>query len=289
MFKPTLLFVAAIAMTIAATVNADQVSIDFEGYPTGPIANGSNGWQITNPNWDQAVVTNGAISGSHSWHFSQAIASGSYGDQPFSPPLAHTSGESTIPGVGSNYFGASMLFKPLADSVIGEGITVSMDRGDGARGNYMRIESLGGNTWQLYAYDYNSTTQDFDKHVLATNLNAGDVHKLSFDQTFVNGPNNDVWNVYLDNNLLYTGRGWEDYFRDWQSFNNPPLAYDRLLFRSGGDPSVPGAAGILFDNITYTNVAPAAVPEPASLAIWSLAAAGAAAGVWRRRKRTSVA
>jgi hypothetical protein len=234
-------------------------------------------------NWDQQVTGSSPIAGAQSWRISNQIASGSFGDQPFTPPLAGTSGEAST-GAASNYFAASVLFKPLAGGVVGEGTTISIDRGDGARGNWMRIENTAANTWKLYVNDYNSNINDFVETTLATNLMSGDVHKLGFDMTFVNGAGNDVWNVYLDGTLLFTGVGWEDYFRDFQPFNNPPLAYDRLLFRQGGAPSQ-GAAGILFDDIFYTNVS--AVPEPASLAVWSLFAAAAVVGYRRRSARLS--
>lgn len=257
---------------------ADQIFLDFESYPQGKITNGYDGWQITNPNWDQSVTNSSPINGANSWRISNLLATGSFGDQPFTPALATMAGESST-GAASNYFAASMLFKPLAGGVLGEGTSISLDRGDGARGNWMRIENTGGDQWKLAVTDYNGNA--FVETTLATGLLSGSVYELAFDMTFVDGLQNDIWNVYLNGNLLFTGVGWEDYFQDAQPGIGPPLAYDRLLFRQGGTSS-PGAVGILFDDIFYTNVAAAEVPEPASLAIWSLI--GVAGLAYRRRR-----
>ena len=44
---------AGAALMMGSPVAADTITIDFETYPTGPIANGYDGWKITNPAWDQ--------------------------------------------------------------------------------------------------------------------------------------------------------------------------------------------------------------------------------------------
>lgn len=279
-------FAAFVLLAISgASLRADQIFIDFETYPLGKIANGYDGWQITNPAWDQQVTTN-SIAGAQSWRISSQVASTSFGDHPFTPALPGGAGESTTLAA-SNYFRASMLFQPLIGGVQGEGTTISIDNGTGARGNYMRIENADGTDagWRLVVFDYinNAFTNAI---VVASGLNADETHELAFDMTFNDGLANDVWQVFLDGALVYSGIGWEDFFVDAQPSNNPPIYYDRLLFRSSS-PATPNAAGILFDNIAYTNeLAAAEVPEPASLAVWGMLGVASAAYSWQRRRRS---
>ena len=251
------------AAFLASVSMADTVSVDFESYADGAIANGYDGWQITNSAWDQQVVSSGAISGNKSWRMSSAVTSGSFGDQPFRPALTQKAGENETHKV----FEASWKWKPLAGGKNTEGITVSIDDGTGPRGNWIRLENLGGldTSWRLSVFDYDGT--GFVATELANNISAGTVLNLGFKMTFNAGLQNDVWEMYLNNTLVYTGVGWEDYFVDAQP-SIAPVSYDRLLFRSSGT-ATPGAAGILTDDITYTS----SVPEPATMTILAIAAA----------------
>ena len=256
---------ALLGATVLASVSmADTVSVDFESYADGAIADGYNGWQITNPAWDQQVVSSGAISGNKSWRISQQVGSGSFGDQPYSPALTQKAGENET----NKVFEASWKWKPLAGGKNTEGITVSIDNGTGQRGNWIRLENLGGldTSWRLSVFDYNGTA--FVATELMNNISAGTVLDMGFKMTFNAGLQNDVWEMYVNNNLMFTGIGWEDYFIDNAPVTGPaPVSYDRLLFRNSS--SVSGAAGIMIDDITYSS----AVPEPATMTILALAAA----------------
>ena len=139
----------------------------------------------------------------------------------------------------------------------------------------MRIQNSGGlnNSWQLDVFDYDGT--NFINTVLASNLNAGQVYQLGFEQTFNPGALNDTWSVSLNGTNLFNGIGWEDYFVDQSETVMP---YDRLLFRAGG-ASVANAKGVVFDNVRY-----ASVPEPASMTALAL---GGLALLKRKRKQSS--
>jgi len=260
------------AMSAVVVSQAQTITIDFENYPNGPITNGFNGWQITNPGWDQGVQTAGAIAGNKSWRMSNAVASGSFGDQPYTPALPMLTGETQT----NRLFTASFKWKALAGGRAGENVVVSIDNGTGQRGNYIRIQNVGGldTSWRVDLFDYNGT--GFVSQVLADNVVAGSVNEISFSMLFNPGLQNDVWTVALNGTPSYTGVGWEDFFIDNVASGPGPVNYDRLLFRAGGAPTS-GAVGILFDDITYTS----AVPEPATMTALGL---GALALLRRKRK-----
>ncbi|MDQ5969209.1 MAG: hypothetical protein QG579_366, partial [Patescibacteria group bacterium] len=122
-----------VAMSAIATTNAsaDTVSINFEGptYNLGAIANGQNGWQVTNPAFQQGVTNVAPISGAQSWVINSQFGQGSFGDQPFSPALTQAAGETAA----MNFFEASMKFMPMATQANGDGVTLSTDNGTGQR------------------------------------------------------------------------------------------------------------------------------------------------------------
>jgi hypothetical protein len=92
------------------------------------------------------------------------------------------------------------------------------------------------------------------------------------DQSLVVGtPTGDVSNVFgSTTGTLTAGHTYELYY----SYEvDAPLAGD--------------LGAIAVGNLNLTLAEPAAVPEPASLAIWTLGALGCAIGTYRRRKRTA--
>src|SRR6266403_665367 len=91
---------ASLAFAIPAIALADTVGpITFESpYTVGNI-NGQQGWSSTGA-FDQGVVSSPVISGSQSFRISNAVTSGSFGDQTFAPVLATPAGETGADNAG---------------------------------------------------------------------------------------------------------------------------------------------------------------------------------------------
>jgi hypothetical protein len=278
-----LLLVATCCWAAGLAAHAGTVTVDFEAptYDTGPILNGEGGWQVANPIGDQEVITgSNVISGRQSWRLGSGGTSGTFDDQLLSPPTAEEAGE----GQANNYFRASLNFRPLAGGVQDEGLRLGMANGNGQRGNsiYFNYDQALG--WGIAAEDYNLDTDDFSiTYFGPPSLEAGRVYSLGFDVLFNPGPSNDVWRVFLDGSLVYTGNGWEDDFRD-QGGPTTTVLYDRLYFQA--ETQKAGSAGVVFDDLSYeTRV----VPEPSSLALGGIAAALCLGGLWRQRRRPTAA
>lgn len=127
----------------------------------------------------------------------------------------------------------------------GLGITASPDRGDGARMSWVRMEDHADGLAVLFNdYQRNGNTAcespaDFVQTEIASGLDRGTAHHVEVVMDFVDGPANDVVQVYVNGDLTHTGTSWEDYFRDCEG--NPTRTVDSLLFRSSG--TAPTATG----------------------------------------------
>ncbi len=142
---------AAFTLGAAPAASADTSSINFEPptYSTGNI-NGQQGWSKTGAYDVEVVDANPyghASFGDQALRLSNYITSGSFGDQTFSPSLADEAGETTADNGGLSggtrqpTFDASFDF---ASTQLTEQddmyMSVSPDRGDGARMSYLRFE-----------------------------------------------------------------------------------------------------------------------------------------------------
>jgi hypothetical protein len=104
------------------------------------------------------------------------------------------------------------------------------DLGDGARMSYIRLEDdfsglrvffddyqdqapFGSYGTPLSAGMGCGTGDDFVETMIASGLNRRKAHTIKLTMDFVDGPRNDVVNVYVDGTLRHTGTSWEDYFR----------------------------------------------------------------------------
>ena len=134
--------VALVSLIHPLTASADTFTVDFDAYTTGTI-NGQDGWSKTG-SYDVEVVSSPVIAGAGSLRFSNAVTSGSFGDQTFSKSLANEAGETDAVnngmsgGTRQNHFEAEFRFTSATSTYQpGLFLSVSPDRGDGARMSYL--------------------------------------------------------------------------------------------------------------------------------------------------------
>jgi hypothetical protein len=252
---------------IPALANADTASINFEQptYHVGNI-NGQDGWSKTGA-YDVAVVDGTTLPtgfGAQSLRTSDAVTSGSFGDQTFSKSLANEAGETDALNGGMSggtrqpHFEAQFdLASTLSTLQPGMHVSVSPDRGDGARMSYLRFEDQADGIHVFFddvtdpSHVTNADT--FNETDIATISRAP--HTIKFSMDFVNGPDNDVVKISIDGVLKHTGTSWEDYYR-FDTESNPTLVsnsrtVDSLLFRESGAANTDDAGnGFLVDNLS---------------------------------------
>jgi hypothetical protein len=250
---------------------------DINGQPTtGSLPNGR--WSKTGP-YDAAVALVSAFPaaagygyGSQALRISDAVTSGSFGDQTFSPGLADEAGETGADnaglsgGVRQPRFDASFLIGttqatqqcPLCATPLH--MSVSPDRGDGARMSYLRFDDLS-NGVHVYFDDVTDpgplgAPADFNERVIGT-LGRTTSHTIRLTIDFNDGPGNDVVQVFIDNTLAATGGTWEDYYRfdpEQAGGGNLVPTVDKVLFRESGTANAGNAGqGFLIDNLGLTS------------------------------------
>ncbi len=239
---------------------------------------------MTGP-FDVAVVANTygyPTFGTQSLRISNAITSGSFGDQTFSKALVDEAGETSATNGGLSggtrqaYFEASWDFASTVPGVEQAGlqVTASPDRGDGARMSWIQMADMpGGLAVNFYDYEKsldNTCNGNFRLASVASGLDRTIPHNVKVTMQFVDGVSNDVVQVYVDGVLMHTGLSWEDYFRDCESPESRTV--DSILFRGGGT-AVPANSGngFLIDNMTtYSGPVSQTVVEvsPANMNGW---------------------
>jgi hypothetical protein len=287
---------ALLALALVSLAGADTVGpITFEssqGYivgnihtqPTLPGSSLPNGaWSKIGPYDVQVALVSSfpAASeygfGSQALRISNVVTSGSFGDQTFSPGLADEAGESgasngdVVPlsgGLRQPHFAASFLIGttqatqqcPLCPTPLK--MTVSPDRGDGARMSFLRFEDQADGVHVFFVDVVDKgpvgTTATFRTSEIAT-LSRTTRHLIQFSIEFKDGAANDTVKIYIDSKLVKTGTTWEDYYRydpGQAGQGNQVPTVDKLLFRESGrpptyDPNPADAGnGFLLDRVT---------------------------------------
>ncbi len=253
----------------------------FDMFTLGSV-NGQDGWSATGP-FDQEVEENTygfSGFGCKVLRISDAIASGSFGDQIFSKSLTNEAGEADAQNGGmssgtrqSRFEAQFELASALPTYQPGMHFTVSPDRGDGARMSYLRFEDTPAGI-DVFFYDVQGETNpaNFVETQIANDLSRTTPHTVKFTMDFVAGPSNDVVTISIDGSVVHTGTSWENYYR-FDSESNPELVnvsrtVDSLLFRVSGTATPANSGnGFLVDNFNMSSSAtpaPTPVPETSS-------------------------
>jgi hypothetical protein len=234
---------------------------DFEGFDLGPIANGENGWAVAGgPGRDQSIVDDG---GNQVFRMSSDPSITDFAG-PYSAALPATAGE---PGTSAGFNGHTIKFrfKPVDPTGDNSRLEVDFGRANATdRNNFMVLEAtaagiriavnepLTDGNWAN-----NSFTAFTGNVTLADGVSLGDWHDIELHLTYVDGPDNDVIEVYLDGAHIGTTTTFENY-RDalggLHEDNAEANQTSRIFFRpsAGGAPvDGPGGEneGFLFDDL----------------------------------------
>lgn len=274
-FATVLVAITAVA-GFAMYASADSTaSSDFEGLTLGTV-NAQDGWSSLGAAgsgcavYDHAVTSSFGVPGfgDQSLRISNAVTSGCFSDQTFSKSLADEAGETIAEnggfsgGTRQNHFEAQFYIRPMQLSQQpGLFMSVSPDRGDGARMSYLGFrDDPDGIRVNFFDAQGTSNPANFVETVVATGLSRAVTHTAKFVIDFVDGPSNDVVKIYIDGVLVHTGTTWENYYR-FDPESNPSLidtsrTVDSLLFRTGGT-AAPATAGLgyLIDNLSLESSA----------------------------------
>ena len=258
-----------------------SASSSFDSDTLGSV-NGQGGWRVTG-SYDQAVVSNTygyASFGCRTLRISDAVTSGNFGDQIFSASTTNEAGETAASsttfasGTRQTHFETQFDLGSAVPGAVQTGLSLSVspDRGDGARMSYLRFEDRSDGIHVFFDDTTNAgplgTATTWNESDIAT-LDRSVPHTIKFSIDFVDGPANDVVKIYIDGVLVKTGTTWEDYYRydsEQAGGHNAVPTVDAVLFREGGDSnSADVGKGFLIDNfseLSSTPTAPTPTPTP---------------------------
>jgi hypothetical protein len=242
---------------------------DINGQPVGGSLPHGN-WSKTGP-YDVEVVPVATFADAAGYGFnaqalriSDAVTSGSFGDQTFTPGLADEAGEKNAYNAGLSgglrqprFEMSFQIGTTKAIEQPGLHMSVSPDRGDGARMSYLRFEDQvdGVHVFFTDVTDPGRVPDGdtFNESDIAT-IDRDHAHLIRLTIAFKNGPAHDVVMVFVDGVRKVTGTTWEDYYRydsEQASQGNKVPTVDKVLFRESGDAHTANLGqGFLLDHVT---------------------------------------
>jgi hypothetical protein len=275
--------VSTVMLFLPSAVGADSIGLitfessqgyvapmDINGQPVAAFNLPNGKWSKTGP-YDVHVrlvsdfpAAAGYGFGSQALQISDAVTSGTFGDQTFSPGLGDEAGESGAFNAGLSgglrqpHFDASFLIgTAVLTEQTGLHMSVSPDRGDGARMSYLRFEDQADGVHVIFSDAVDKgpvgTEATFRESDVAT-LSRTSSHLIQFSIDFKDGAANDTVKIYIDSKLVKTGSTWEDYYRydpEQTGNGNQVPTVDKLLFRESGAANGGNALkGFLLDRVT---------------------------------------
>lgn len=257
------------ALGTSSMASADSIGpITFEppDYVVGTI-NGQQGWSKTG-GYDAAVAPVATFPwasryrfGTQALRISNAVTSGAFGDQTFSPGLASPAGEES----GKTRFEASFRIGTTMPKHHQQDLflSVSPDDGNGSRMTYLSFTDKPEGIVVTF-YDVTNTgpypkQATFNGTEIAT-LSRRRAHTIKFVVDLKPGPANDRVRIYIDRRLKMTGTTWEDYYRydpEQTGNGNVVPTIGKLLFRASG-PAVMAndGQGYLIDRVSLRSSNP---------------------------------
>jgi len=259
---------SALSWTFSTAVGrsfCEQSFTQTDHFTAGSSINGQNGWSDAG-GFDEQVQNVGAAAygGQNVWMLSSKTTSGSYSNQPLSPQLSESAGESTVRSAGGgDAFEAVFWMRPVSPSADGSSITISLSPSSSVdRQTYFRIindlDANGG--FQTVFIDYYdvANTGNWRTFTTSTAMSRTAWTKVRMVMEAPDGGTNDIVQIWLDDHLVGTYSTWEDYHTWTLGGKSVTEDVDRLLFRvsaaaSSVDPSFIDAnsQGFYFDSMCY--------------------------------------
>lgn len=240
---------------------------NFEDFAAGPIGSGENGWSFIGSGKDQTVVD---LGGNNAFRMSSDPSIPDFSG-PYTPALAGAAGESTTTADFNSF---QVTFDFWAADPTGDNSRLEVDLGTASgsdRNNFLVIEATAAGVRIAVADalpdgnfdtgpDINNFAAFTGNRTLIDGLDPAGQYSLTMVLRAVDGPNNDVIDIYLNGALIGTSTTFENY-RDalggTHEDNAEANQVSRLFFRgsAGGAPvDGPGGQneGFFFDNIAYS-------------------------------------
>lgn len=274
---------ATVLLCVGPTAFADSYDNgDFESFALGDPY-GQDGWGANDlggynaANWDIDIVDPSAAwgteLGNRALRISNAVTSGGFGNQLLSASLVNEAGETgatasvNAGGTRQSRLSGVLTFASATKAhQPGLAFSFAADAGDGTRmANFRITDEAGGFRVEVSVLD--ESIPSFVAHTIASGLSHSEVHTLRFSLDLVDGDNNDVLWVKVDESGCSTfaqSGSWEQYHR-YYAGNATPITFtaDSLLFRVSG-AAVPANAGngLLFDRFDLATSTVPAMPAP---------------------------
>jgi hypothetical protein len=223
-----------------------------EGYTVGDInarpTGSSNTW-IKTGTYDVAVADltsftapSTGFTAARVLQLSNSVASGSFGDQTFSPSVA-PAGQSTA----LRHFESSFkIGTTMQTQQVGLSMSVSPDNRSGARMSYLRFEDR---TDGIHVFFDQARGATFKETDIAT-LDRATAAKITFAIDF-NAASSKAVTIKINDVLKATGSTWDSYYQTQE--HNPTPTVSKMLFRFDGTASTNAGQGFLVDDLTLTS------------------------------------